>query len=209
MRKSWRLSPAVALVAIAAGCSHSDKVGPGDFTATLDVSPASFDKIQDDSFPFVAHVRLQPSGKIVLNADKYIRQSFGDPTIAEVSGSRYLVANNPGSTTLTLTFHDWNHNVDATTTVPINVSANPVVSVSVTPAIAKVKKGNTLQLTGAVVDGKGAPLKRRARTWSSSDTNVATVDATGKVTTKALGTVTITLTAEGKSASSSVTVKKK
>ena len=208
MWKSWRLSPIVALVTIAAGCSDSDRgVGPGDFTATVDVSPVSFDRVQDDSFPFVAHVRLQPSGKVVPNADRYIKLTFGDPTVAELRRSGYLVADKAGSTTLALLYHDVNHNVDTTATVPINIAANPVVNVTVTPGTAKVKQGNALQLTGAVMDGGGAILKRRARTWSSSDTTVATVDATGKVRTKALGTATITLTSEAKSAGSSVTVK--
>ena len=45
-------------------------------------------------------------------------------------------------------------------------------------------------------------------TWSSSDTNVATVDSNGKVTAVAAGTATITATAGNKSATCTVTVKK-
>lgn len=60
---------------------------------------------------------------------------------------------------------------------------------------------NTLQLKATI---KGAT---KDVTWESSDTNVATVDAKGKVTSVSAGTATITATANRKSASCTVTVK--
>lgn len=60
---------------------------------------------------------------------------------------------------------------------------------------------NTLQLKATI---KGAT---KDVVWESSDTNVATVDAKGKVTSVSAGTATITATANGKSASCKVTVK--
>ena len=60
---------------------------------------------------------------------------------------------------------------------------------------------NTLQLKATI---KGAT---KDIVWKSSDTNVATVDAKGKVTSVSEGTATITATANGKSASCIVTVK--
>ena len=60
---------------------------------------------------------------------------------------------------------------------------------------------NTLQLKATV---KGAT---KNVVWESSDTNVATVDVKGKVTSVSEGTANITATANGKSASCTVTVK--
>lgn len=60
---------------------------------------------------------------------------------------------------------------------------------------------NTLQLKATI---KGAT---KDVVWESSDTNVATVDAKGKVTSVSAGTATITATANGKSANCTVTVK--
>ncbi len=60
---------------------------------------------------------------------------------------------------------------------------------------------NTLQLKATV---KGAT---KNVVWESSDTNVATVDVKGKVTSVSEGTATITATANGKSANCTVTVK--
>lgn len=60
---------------------------------------------------------------------------------------------------------------------------------------------NTLQLKATI---KGAT---KNVVWESSDTNVATVDTKGKVTSVSEGTATITATANGKSASCKVIVK--
>lgn len=60
---------------------------------------------------------------------------------------------------------------------------------------------NTLQLKVTI---KGAT---KDVVWECSDTNVATVDAKGKVTSVSEGTATITATANGKSASCTITVK--
>lgn len=60
---------------------------------------------------------------------------------------------------------------------------------------------NTLQLKATI---KGAT---KNVVWESSDINVATVDAKGKVTSVSAGTVTITATANRKSASCTVTIK--
>lgn len=60
---------------------------------------------------------------------------------------------------------------------------------------------NTLQLKATI---KGAT---KNVVWESSDINVATVDAKGKVTSVSEGTATITATANGKSANCTVTVK--
>ena len=64
---------------------------------------------------------------------------------------------------------------------------------------AELTVGGTVQLT-ATTESKEAVV------WSSSDENVATVDG-GLVTAVAQGTVTITATVEGVSASCTVTVK--
>jgi uncharacterized protein YjdB len=55
-------------------------------------------------------------------------------------------------------------------------------------------------------DERGAILVDRPVTWTSSTPTVATVDATGLVTAIAVGSTVITATAEGKSASLSLTV---
>ncbi len=72
-------------------------------------------------------------------------------------------------------------------------------------AVTKVK-GKELQLNATIAP---ANATNNEITWKSSDTNIATVDANGKVTCKAKGTATITATAQdgsGKSDKCELTV---
>ena len=80
--------------------------------------------------------------------------------------------------------------------VPNAYNSNPTAII--TPTVEFENDGTTLYLDGtktytnaANVTGVTKPI-----TYSSSDTNVAEVDATGKVTAKAIGTATITASVE-------------
>ena len=66
--------------------------------------------------------------------------------------------------------------------------------------------GATLQLTVEVFDQNGQPIAGAAVTWTSSNTSVATVDATGLVTATGNGTARVTVTAGSVSGSVEVTV---
>jgi acid phosphatase type 7 len=88
----------------------------------------------------------------------------------------------------------------------ITISAVPVASVTVTPASGTLSQGGTGQLTATPKDGSGTPLTGRVVTWSSDNTAVATVNASGRVTGVAAGSATITATCEGKTGTSAITV---
>ena len=90
-------------------------------------------------------------------------------------------------------------------TVTVNAASVSVSSVSVSPTSATLTVGQTQQLT-ATVNPSNATNK--AVTWSSNNTAVASVDASGLVTAQAQGTAVITVTTQdgGKTATCSVTV---
>jgi hypothetical protein len=81
-----------------------------------------------------------------------------------------------------------------------------VASVVVAPDTSTIAFGATTSLTATLADSRGNVLTGRAVTWSSSNANIATVDATGLVTGITAGTATITATAEGQSGAATVTV---
>ncbi len=75
--------------------------------------------------------------------------------------------------------------------------ATGVSTVSVTPGSATDFWGYTAQLRAVALDGSGAMIAAAAPLWSSSDTNVATVDATGLVTYVNPGSASITASIDG------------
>src|SRR6266581_6444063 len=85
-------------------------------------------------------------------------------------------------------------------------STVPLASVTVSPAVASVALGQTVQLTATPRDSQGNGLAGRVVAWSTSDASVATVSGSGLVTAVAVGGATITATSEGKSAGAAITV---
>ncbi len=91
-------------------------------------------------------------------------------------------------------------------TAAITVIVVPVASVTVSPASASIAISGTRQLSAVTKDSAGNTLTGRVVTWGSSNTAVATVNATGLVTGVIAGSATITPTSEGKSGTASITV---
>lgn len=94
--------------------------------------------------------------------------------------------------------------------ISITHSAGPAGPVAVTGVTLDqtsltLEAGQTAQLTATVQPANAA---NQAVTWSSSDNNIVSVDATGKITANAKGSATITVTTEegGKTATCTVTV---
>ncbi len=81
-----------------------------------------------------------------------------------------------------------------------------VATVTISPATANLQSGQTSQLTATLKDANGNVLTGRAVTWSTNNSSVATVSATGLVTAAGAGSATITATGEGKSGTAGVTV---
>ncbi len=88
----------------------------------------------------------------------------------------------------------------------INVTAEPVTSVTVDPTTATILPSSTVQLTGRTFDIGGGELFGREAIWSTSDGVIASVDGSGLVTGQSLGTATITFSSENISATATITV---
>ena len=87
-----------------------------------------------------------------------------------------------------------------------NGGPTPVASVSVTPSAASVVVGRTTQLSATAKDAAGNALTGRTIAWSSSAVAVATVDGNGVVTGVSVGSASIVVTSEGKTAQAEITV---
>lgn len=119
--------------------------------------------------------------------------------VASVSSSGLVTAIAAGTATVTATSEG--KSGSATITV-----LRPVGSVTLDRATATLVPAQTLQLAATPKADNGDSLTGRTLAWSSSTVAVATVNATGLVTAVTPGSSTITVTAEGKSATAAITV---
>lgn len=127
--------------------------------------------------------------------------SSSNSVVASVSSTGLVTALGPGTATITATSDG--HSA----TAAVTVTTNPVASVSISPSAVTLAPNGTTTLTATTRDANGIILTNRAVTWSSSNTQVATVNSFGGVAAGGLlGTATITATSEGKTGTASVTV---
>lgn len=131
---------------------------------------------------------------------KTITWSTGNASIAKVTGG-VITGVKAGSTTITAKTHN-----GKSVNVAVTVTAKVInaTGVSINPSSATINIGSTKVLTATV---KPSNATTKTITWSSNNTNVATVSASGVVTGKKAGTAKITAkTANGKTATATITV---
>lgn len=95
--------------------------------------------------------------------------------------------------------------------VPVTVSGATtstvsVASVTVTLGASSIAAGETTQATATLKDASGKVTTGHSIVWTVSDATVASVDASGLVTSLKAGTVTVKATSDGASGSASLTV---
>ena len=159
-------------------------------SVTLDLNAISF--VVGESYTL--KVTVAPADA----KDASVTWATSDSSVATVSNGT-VKAVGAGNATITCT-------AKSGVSAKCAVSVYPAVSSVSMPATVSVEIGKTATLSAAV-NPDNALYKKL--TWSSSNTSVATVDASGVVTGKKAGTAIITAKASnGKSASCTVTVTK-
>ena len=134
---------------------------------------------------------------------KTLAWESSDKTIATVSKKGFVTAKGEGTVTITAKAKDGS---DVSDTITLTVLPTKVTSIQLSAAENKtsLKINETVQINAVVLPEEA---KDKSLSWTSSDTNVATVDANGLVTAKAEGKVTITATAkDGSNSSGSITL---
>src|SRR5882672_2445637 len=165
--------------------------------ASVTVSPASASVPEGQTVQLTATPKSANGNPLT---GRTITWSSSNTSVATVSSSGLASGVVAGSATITATSEGQSGSSAITVT---NVS---VASVTVSPATASVVAGQTVQLTATPKDANGTPLTGRVVTWSSSNTSVATVNASGLVSGVVAGSATITATSEGQSGTSAITV---
>ena len=186
---------------LACGGSASDSVAPprsGGTAASIAISPSAPPAVTLGSQLALQAEVHDPSGQTVPGATVF--WSSADTTVATVSSVGVVTGAGVGSTQVAAS------SGGQSAVVPVAVVPVAVASLAIVPASANVTIGGTVSLTAVTYDAAGHALAGRPVVWASSSSQVATVDASGKVTGVSAGSATITGTSEGKTGASSVTV---
>ena len=134
--------------------------------------------------------------------NKKVTWKSSDAAVATVDANGKVTGVKAGEATITVTTEDGGK----TASCRVTVSDKEVKVTGITLAALAIYVGESKAITATV---KPDDATNKELTWKSSDTAVATVDATGKVTGKKTGSATITATAQdgsGVSGSCTVTV---
>lgn len=136
--------------------------------------------------------------------------STSDATVATVTSGGVVRALKAGQAKIAATV------LGTSAVSSIVVSTPPVIppvfpqsvsTVSVSLSSGAIDEGRTTQATAVLRNANGNVLTGRAVTWSTSAASLATISASGLVTAKKKGTVTITASSEGKQGSTTLTIR--
>jgi uncharacterized protein YjdB len=167
--------------------------------ATVTVAPASATVQLGRTQQLTATTRDAANGVLT---GRVITWLSSDTSIARVSTSGLVTARAIGGPVTITATSEGQSGTSSITIVPV-----PVATVQVSPTTASVALGATVQLTATTRDANGAALTGRTIVWTTSDSTIASVTATGLVRGVATGgPVTITATSEGKTGSATVNV---
>ncbi|MGH7624396.1 MAG: Ig-like domain-containing protein, partial [Gemmatimonadaceae bacterium] len=214
---AWSGSSSVAIVT-SDGQVFSRASGTAKITATIDgksgaatitvipppvasvtVAPADTSIIVGTTATLVATLK-DATGKTLTG--RTIKWSSSDASVASVTATGVVTGVVASATAVTITATSEGQSGTASVTV----NPLPVALVTVLPAAPIIVAGDSVQLTATGFDAGSKPIPGLTFTWTSSDEAVATVSATGMVTSLMDGLTTITAATSGKSGTSLVTV---
>src|SRR5207244_772835 len=179
--------PAAVLAAAALfGCEQPASVTDSTPTvSSLVVSPQAITLLPNQVADFMA-VGFTSTGDTAQMSVTWSVTS-GAITDTASNGGRhyghYKAGSDTGTFKVVATGHPGGKTADATVTV----TAVPVASAVVSPAVASVPVGGAVQLTATTKDSAGNVLTGRRGTWASRSTAVATPSASGLGTARGAG----------------------
>ena len=166
--------------------------------STVTITPSAATMITTTTQALAATARSAAGGVITGRA---VQWTSGAPNIASITASGVVTALSPGVALIVAAIDG------VTATSRVTVVLPTIASILLTPDAPSVVSGASVQLSATPRDVNGASLAGRTITWTSDDESIAFVSSTGLVVGFKLGTVRITATSEGVSASTLVTVR--
>jgi uncharacterized protein YjdB len=167
--------------------------------ALVSLTPGSIVLAPNETRQLVA-VPLDATGRELQG--RSIAWLSSDTSVVAVSTSGVVTGLSPGITNV----HAISEGSYASAEVRVSGPPGAVATVTLIPAAASVKIGESLQLATILEDAIRNVATDRPVTWTSSAPSVATVSANGRVTGVSAGSAVIEATSEQKVGSANITV---
>ncbi len=177
------------ITATAGSVSGTATVTVAQEVGSVTVTPAADTLVAFGDMARLSAEACDANGHTVEGAE--LSWASDDDAVATVDPSGLVTAASNGTATITATAGS----VSGTATVTV---AQKVESVTVTPAAdTLVAFGGTARLSAEAFDANSHTVEGAEFSWTSSDTRVATVDASGLVTAGDAGEAVVTATSSG------------
>jgi Bacterial Ig-like domain (group 2)/Right handed beta helix region len=136
--------------------------------------------------------------------NRYVMWASTDTSIASVSTTGLTFANSVGITDIIAA----SEGKSGWARIVVAYQSPAVASVNISPSTLSLVAGSSQQLVVTVKDSAGQALTNRVVRWSTSDSTIATITASGVVTGRMAGTAQLTARSGGKSAVVNVTIQR-
>jgi uncharacterized protein YjdB len=166
--------------------------------ASVRLVPANASLSVGGTFTFTAEARDDAGTPL---AGRLFTWTSSNPQVATVNSSGRVTAQSAGAAIISA---EVDGQVGLASVNVAGTIAQPTITVS--PSSSTINREQTVQLTAVYRDGSGQVVNRTFQ-WYSSDTRVARVNSSGRVTGRSDGSVTIRATSSGISGLASVTVR--
>ena len=177
----------------------------GEFTATCEVTVnVRVESVSLNKYKLTLNEGATETLKATISpanvtVDKTITWTTSNSKVATVDSTGKVTAVGAGTATITAKAGS------STKTCTVTVTkAIPINGISLNRTYVNLTEGGSTTLTASLLPAD--TTETAAITWNSSDTSIATVDSTGKVTAVAAGTATITAKADNYTATCTVVV---
>lgn len=158
----------------------------------VSVNPTTLEMSVSESKVITASAVMTDQSK-VTTASAFTFQS-SDTKIATVDASGKVTGIAAGTAKITVSYKDAQGNTKSADCT-VKVTQPVMQGIALNKTTLTLRKGTSETLTATVTLSNGTTITDAGKmTWKSSDTSVATVDASGKVTAAANGTAKITVT---------------
>jgi uncharacterized protein YjdB len=195
-RAAREVSAVLALGFIIAACGGSSSEPPPS-VATVEVTPASASREVGETVQLSAAAK-DAEGNIL--SGQPIAWSSSASNVASVSSSGLVTANALGTAVITAASGS-RSGISTITVIP-----EPIASITVAPTSDTLLVGETVQLTATLRDEANNVVTGRNVTWTSTNPTIASVSGAGLVTAVDDGVVSVTASADSRSASAIIRV---